>query len=479
MLANHRVTPPAHVLAILAVALVTVLPSYYIADMASFRPTRALGPVFWPHSDTTSAPILKEPVAEEPNPATAKSSGQTADDLPQGNAPKKVDADKSAAAAATLPATKNSSVSHLYGEEHLREFFRALKERTQGPVKVLHYGDSTLAGDGIAKTVRTRMQARFGNGGPGFFVAGMDPRWMRRDDVRVDRTGEWNVQTILFGGNNGRYGLGGVVAKPNGKSQIIISSPQPKLSMGEHVELYAQKSRRDDKPAFEVNGKKIDSVKRVEHQAFDQWVIESADPVTRVKITVAEPNLEVYGAVVEAAHGITWETTAVVGIASGSIRQFDPTHLAEQTAVRNPDLIVIMLGGNETNHGGLMTPEGRVYKEGFAAALSVLRQGAPKAACLVMSPLDQGLLNDEGRITSRPLIERMVTYQRQVSLDSGCAFWNTWAFMGGRDSFARWLSQGLAWTDLNHLTEKGLQRIGNAFSDALLQSYQRFEAGQR
>jgi hypothetical protein len=50
--------------------------------------------------------------------------------------------------------------------------------------------------------------------------------------------------------------------------------------------------------------------------------------------------------------------------------------------------------------------------------------------------------------------------------------------MGGRDSFARWLSQGLAWTDLNHLTEKGLHRIGNAFSDALLQSYQRFEAGQ-
>jgi lysophospholipase L1-like esterase len=322
------------------------------------------------------------------------------------------------------------------------------------------------------------MQANFGNGGPGFFVAGMDPRWMRRDDVRVERTGEWNVQTILFGGNNGRYGLGGVVAKPHAKSQILITPPKPKAVMGEHIELYAQKSRRDEVPAFEVNGKKIDSPKRVEHQAFDQWIVDSADPITRVKITVAEPNLEVYGAVVEAAHGITWETTAVVGIASGSIRQFDPTHLAEQTAVRNPDLIVIMLGGNETNHGGLMTPEGRVYKEGFTAALKVLRQGAPKAACLVMSPLDQGVLNDDGRITSRPLIERMVTFQRQVSLENGCAFWNTWQFMGGRDSFARWLSQGLAWTDLNHLTEKGLHRIGNAFSDALLQSYQRFEAGQ-
>ncbi len=483
MLANDRLTPPLHVLAILVFGLATVLPSYYIADMASFRPTRALGPLVWSQPDKTSAPtpldpIAQEPIVQEPSAATDKPAAQTANEPPQGKAPEDLDPEKAAAAATSPPITKNASVAHLYGEEHLASFFRALKERKQGPVKVLHYGDSTLAGDGIAKTVRTRMQTSFGNGGPGFFVAGMDPRWMRRDDVRVERTGEWNVQTILFGGNNGRYGLGGVVAKPHAKSQVLISPPKPKAVMGEHIELYAQKSRRDEVPAFEVNGKKIDLPKRVEHQTFDQWIVESTDPITRVKITVAEPNLEVYGAVGEAAQGITWETTAVVGIASGSIRQFDPAHLAEQTATRNPDLIVIMLGGNETNHGGLMTPEGRVYKEGFTAALKVLRQGAPKAACLVMSPLDQGVLNDDGRITSRPLIERMVTYQRQVSLENGCAFWNTWQFMGGRDSFARWLSQGLAWTDLNHLTEKGLHRIGNAFSDALLQSYQRFEAAQ-
>ena len=479
MLANDRLTPPFHVLAILIAGLATVMPSYYIADMASFRPTRALGPLVWSHSEKTPAPIAQEPIVQESIAANEVSPAQTASEPPKSNSPNKADATKAAAAAATVPAIKNTSPSHLYGEEYLTGFFKTLKERKQGPVKVLHYGDSTLAGDGIAKTVRTRMQANFGSGGPGFFVAGMDPRWMRRDDVRVDRTGDWNVQTILFGGNNGRYGLGGVVAKPNGKHQILISPPKPKAVMGEHLELYAQKSRRDEIPVFEVNGKKIDLPKRVEHQGFDQWLIESPDPISRVKITIAEPNLEVYGAVIEAARGITWETTAVVGIASGSIRQFDPAHLAEQTAVRNPDLIVIMLGGNETNHGGLMTPEGRVYKDGFTAAIKILRQGAPKAACLVMSPLDQGVLNDDGRITSRPLIERMVTYQREVSLDNGCAFWNTWQFMGGRDSFARWLSQGLAWTDLNHLTEKGLQRIGNAFSDALLQSYQRFETGQQ
>ena len=481
MIANDRLAAPLHVLAILVVGLATVLPSYYIADMAAFRPTRALGPLVWSRSETVATPVTSEVSVSSVTSETAPE--RVAGKSPDGGPPDKAVEGKSTTAAATAvvtttPANKKNAVSHLHGEEHLVGFFRALKERRQSPVRVLHYGDSTLAGDGIAKTVRTRMQANFGYGGPGFFVAGMDPRWMRRDDVRVDRTGEWNIQTILFGGNNGRYGLGGVVAKPRGKNQILISPPKPNAGMGEHLELYAQKSRRDEVPVFEVNGQKIESLRRIEHPAFDQWVHDSAEPISRVKITIAEPNLEVYGAVLEAARGITWETTAVVGIASGSLRQFDPAHLAEQTAARNPDLIVVMLGGNETNHGGLMTPEGRVYKEGFVTALKILRQGAPKAACLVMSPLDQGVLNDDGLITSRPLIERMVTYQRQVSLDNGCAFWNTWQFMGGRDSFARWLSQGLAWTDLNHLTEKGLTRIGNAFSDALLQSYQRFEAGQ-
>ncbi len=61
MLANDRLTPPRHVLTILVVGLATVLPSYYIADMASFRPTRALGPLVWSQSDTTSAPATQEP----------------------------------------------------------------------------------------------------------------------------------------------------------------------------------------------------------------------------------------------------------------------------------------------------------------------------------------------------------------------------------------------------------------------------------
>jgi lysophospholipase L1-like esterase len=136
-----------------------------------------------------------------------------------------------------------------------------------------------------------------------------------------------------------------------------------------------------------------------------------------------------------------------------------------------------MIGGNETGHGGIFSPGGNIYKESFVGALRTIRQGSPKSACLVMSPLDQGEQNDDGNVSSKKSVSRMVQLQKEVALEEGCAFWNSWKFMGGEGSFVRWLNQGLAWTDLAHFTAPGLQRIGNGFADALLNSYRKFEEG--
>jgi lysophospholipase L1-like esterase len=165
-------------------------------------------------------------------------------------------------------------------------------------------------------------------------------------------------------------------------------------------------------------------------------------------------------------------------VSNGSFRQFNPAHLSEQMQTRKPDLIVIMLGGNDAGNKGILTGDGKFYQDGFTRVVQLLRQGAPQAACLIMSPLDQGTLGDDGRIYSKRTIARIVELQRQISQQQGCAFWDTWGFMGGQNSFARWLEQGLAWTDLMHLTERGLNRVGQGFSNALIQGYEQHRSGQ-
>ncbi len=501
---------------VLLAALCVLAPVYWLDDARTLRPTRVLGPVGLPSSEpvqnpvpeateptqvASAEPVLKHgPAAKAPQAAgvaTTPTDLKTRSLDPADQAAKPpAHPDQTAGLASTSPAPASAAPASaaptqagpqnprqipllpLEGVEHLKPFFRALarNDRTM-PIRVLHYGDSTLAGDGIAKTVRTRLKAQFGDGGPGFFVAGMDPRWMRRDDVRVVRGGEWDVHTILHGGNQGRYGLGGIVAKPRSSGQIQIAPARSGQMLGQRLEIYAQKSRKPEALRIQINGQPVNA-RRIEHGSLDQWVIEHDQDIASADVRVGEPGLELYGLVAEAKGGLTWETTAVVGVSNGSFRQFNPAHLTEQMQTRKPDLIVIMLGGNDAGNKGILTGDGKFYQDGFTRVVQLLRQGAPQAACLIMSPLDQGTLGDDGRIYSKRTIARIVELQRQASQQQGCAFWDTWGFMGGPNSFARWLEQGLAWTDLMHLTERGLNRIGQGFSNALIQGYEQHRSGQ-
>jgi len=501
-----------HLLLVLVAAVSALAPLYWIDGARTLRPSRVLGPLGIPSATVAEQDLAQAPAQTSPPAAPATKAASSAPlraqaapaqeqarqgaKLEPAAAPKSPPSPpeqtaKAPSAGASSPSTGTSTSAPnspagartppllaIEGAEHLKSFYSTLArgERT-GPVRVLHYGDSTLAGDGVAKTVRQRMKAQFGDGGPGFVVAGMDPRWMRRDDVRVSRSGEWEVFTILNGGNQGRYGLGGIVAKARGATQVQIAPAKSGQALGQRLEIYAQKSRRPEALRLQINGAAA-APRRIEHGQFDQWVVDSEADIVSTALQVQENGLEVYGLVLEAQSGITWETTAVVGIASGSIRQFNADHLAEQTRARRPDLIVVMLGGNDTGNGNILVGDGKLYREGFIKAVQVLRQGAPQAACLIMSPLDQGTLGDDGRIYSKRTLARMVALQRQASQDMGCAFWNSWEFMGGQNSFARWLDQGLAWTDLMHLTERGLNRIGQGLSDALLQGYEQHRRGQ-
>ena len=496
---SERQSARNHLLQVWLVGLILVMATYFVHDAQSLRPGRVLGalgidglrltdipsnaneqtqPVIAPTLEASAAP---GPTAE---PAASRQKGQSStgthanpQSAPsgQGRAAMGIPIDSSVSEIRSTPPAppERAGVARpIEGGQHLAPFFKGLDRSSSELTRVLHYGDSTLAGDGIAKTVRTRLKQRFGDGGAGFFVAGMDARWMRRDDLRISREGEWDIHTILFGGNQGRYGLGGVSARPRGPGAVHATASRKGASLGRRVEIYSNLARTDSPFKLQINGQSVEGLRRNSLERFEHWRLDLDQDAMAIKLSVLESGLEIYGIVTEFDQGMTWETTAVVGIASGSLRQFNADHLAAQTRMRSPHLIVLMLGGNETTHGGLASPDGRLYREGYLNALNTVRRGAPQAACLIMAPLDQAFQGEDGRVRSKPVMGKMVQVQREAAHEAGCAFWDSWAFMGGQGAFARWLSQGMAWTDLVHLTEKGLARVGDALAEALLAEYE-------
>ena len=131
-----------------------------------------------------------------------------------------------------------------------------------------------------------------------------------------------------------------------------------------------------------------------------------------------------------------------------------------------------MTGGNELGYETLQQGEGEKYKDAYKKVLERFREGAPGASCLIINALDQAT-RSRGQVITKPLMAKLERVQREAAVELGCAWWSGWHAMGGDGSFGRWLQMDppLAWTDLMHLTETGLDLVGQSLADAIEQAY--------
>lgn len=344
-------------------------------------------------------------------------------------------------------------------------------------VRVLHWGDSTIAADGIAGTVRSRLVARFGDGGPGFLAVAVDPQWSLRPGITRVAEGEWQSFNLTFGGApTYRYGLAGIVSTAATQASATLGGPRTasgRLPLA-RADLYYQAQPGGGTLSAGPRGGNGVTVSTASDKVVDRYKELKLGGGSSVWLSAAgDGPVTVYGVALETAGpGITWETFGVAGSSIVSLKNQGRGHLAGQVRRRAPDLVVYMTGGNEVGYPALSAGEGEGYADLYRAALKELREGAPDASCLVVGPLDQAR-RERGEVQSKPMLTRMVALQREVATSEGCAFWDARAAMGGDGGFKRFLEHKprFAWSDLMHLTQEGLDLIGQGMADALLASY--------
>ena len=348
--------------------------------------------------------------------------------------------------------------------------------------RALHWGDSTIAGDGITRTVRSRMQARFGDGGPGFLAVQVDPRWASRPGVLRNAKGAWKTRTITFGGaGNKYYGLGGTVSTAYGRSSSTLGGSKVGDQRQALHRFDIAFQNRPDGGTLVVqveggDGATFQTKSGVTMDAFHTLTAPGGSQKLHVASNGDGP-VTIYGVALETrGPGMTWETLGVAGAGQGSMFRQGPNHLARQVAWRKPDLLVYQMGGNELGYPSLKTGGGKVWKERYVRVVRSVRAGAPEASCLLITPLDQGE-RIRGTVRSKPTMATMVRLQRETAREMGCAFWDAQAAMGGSGSFGVWLTKKLAWSDLYHLTNKGLALIGHTLADAMEAAYDEWQHG--
>ncbi|MEZ4328438.1 MAG: GDSL-type esterase/lipase family protein [Polyangiales bacterium] len=359
---------------------------------------------------------------------------------------------------------------------HFYESLRALTPGHPGPkARILVYGTSMNGADRLTRTLRHELGAYFGYGGKGFVPMARGWQSQRHKDVRWTherwRTNVVNRGLIL----NGRYGLAGVLARngaTGGESEFGTVRDGPVNRRVNRFELYYQEQPEGGDVAYSVDEGPFRTLGTDGPVVRDRvHAIEVPEGPHALRVRAAGGNLRLYGVVMESEQsGVVVDAASLVGAYTRVLLRFDEAHWAEQLRLRQPDLLVFWMGGNDAGvNADLDVP---AFQATYVEALRRARAGRPEASCLVMSVLDKGMMV-RGQVRSIPRVLQVVAAQRAAAAEAGCAFFDTHAATGGEGTMRRWRANRpvLVISDLGHLTDHGSLVVSTLLLKALLAGY--------
>jgi lysophospholipase L1-like esterase len=359
----------------------------------------------------------------------------------------------------------------------LTGFFRALTatahKTPHAITRIAHFGDSIVVSDLVSGTLRRKLQGEFGDAGHGFMlIANAWPAYFHNDVTRYATAG-WSVSRIVGPyAADGLYGLGGVSFKAD-KNTLARFGTAKSGDFGKSAARFVLDYLEDP------NGGTLQvSVDGVPRATIDTRGPRKKTAYFELRVPDGEHEFELFtksgvtrafGVVLERdTPGVVLDALGVQGARIRFLDKQDDTHWAEQLAWRKPDLLIYEFGANESGDGFLysMTDYHRTMKDVLAQG----RRALPGSSCLVIGAMDRAAkVGDE--IVSMRVIPAIVEEQRQAAAEVGCAFFDTYAAMGGAHSMPTWVRRGLGQADMTHPTAVGSEVIGNWVFRALMQGY--------
>lgn len=396
--------------------------------------------------------------------------------------------------------------SNLIDPAHsLDHFYAALLKG--GTTRILHYGDSPTTGDLITADARAMLQKQFGDAGVGFILIARPWAWYNHRGVEMDASG-WKIDVALVPQlKDGMHGLGGVsfIGSAGATARWRMKTPQDSIEVA-----YLSQT---DGGAFAVDASvgaddKEIGVKEIGVVETAPRAIKATTPETAPEPAAPEPAapptktpgyaaFEIPAGATKFAVRVTRGTVRLYGVefrghsngviySSLGINGANVTVLSHLingphwTAVLRhykPSLVIVNYGTNESGYAKFVdtswAPEMREVVRRLHAAL-------PEASVLLMSPMDRGEKNAAGEIVTMEALPRLVNIERKVAAETGTAFFNTFAAMGGSGTMARWYvaEPRLVSADFIHPTSQGAKIVGELLYKSLSDGYNEYKLRQ-
>lgn len=363
----------------------------------------------------------------------------------------------------------------------MRHFYAALgraEAREPGTVlHILHYGDSPTTADLITSDVRSLLQKRFGDGGHGFVLLSKPWAWYGHRGITLSSSGWTNDPASFRGGVKDRiHGLGGVSSSAWAGATSTVKLPDAHHT---RVEVHFLKQPGGGEFKVEAGTQTVLTVSTAAETKGPGFESAALPPGTEtVKLSVTRGAVRMFGWSFEkAGPGVVYSSIGLNGASVQTlVHHFEPNQWSEWLKHEKPDLVVLNYGSNEAENESYVD---KYYSGEFRRLVERVHSFLPEASILVMSPMDRGRRTADGIVTV-PALPRIVEIQEQIALETGVAFFNTYAAMGGNGTMAEWYAAKprLVEGDYLHPTPGGAAKVGSLLEAAILEGFGRWKEGK-
>ncbi|PCJ68374.1 MAG: hypothetical protein COA62_14465 [Rhodobiaceae bacterium] len=379
-----------------------------------------------------------------------------------------------------------------------------------GTIRILHLGDSHIAGDRFSGSLQAHFARRFGDAGRGQLPPGDPFAYYRRQGINIRTSEGWTVFSSLTGDAVGPFGLAGFRAESASPSDWMVLRLTSAASM-DHVTLELLEQPGGGTLHVELNGKPAGSIMTGGAVPGLLQVTLEGEKVTRVLVRPEGDGpvaLLGWGGAARGP-GVVYEAHGIPGATFRVMDAWDEEIVAAQLGAYKPDLILLGYGTNEGFDDAL---DLALYTKTLERRLTSLKAMAPSATIMLLGPFDGArlptwtdralrpedssraafpcnplALNEQatygalsadrnpvlGRWHGPPNLNKVREAQARVARAQGIVFWDGAAAMGGACSIHRYVFSDppLAYGDHVHLTPAGSAHLAERLWDNLMRPY--------
>ena len=355
----------------------------------------------------------------------------------------------------------------FYHKSAIKHFQESLNQTGKLKVSIMHMGDSHIQSEIPTGVARQLLQQKYGDGGRGLVFPYSAAKTYSSIHYSSKHEGSWQYAKTLKVPPSIHLGVMGMSVKTEDSTASLTFTFNSKFpSTYKTLKIYCN----IDSLSYDINVEtdgivcpvEIDAVRLPNNLPYVLVNVQSLSNVITlkcVKTARSQKEFLFYGLEITSNEdkGIVYHSAGVGGSRFKGLLHIEKFNSHLKTI--NPDLVILDLGTNDFLYDDSIKSNLRAE---IVEIITNVRIATPLASVLLCTTQD--LYYKQKNIES---CEKFSTMLQSVAKELDCALWDWFWISGGPKVLKNWQAEGLARTDLIHLTNSGYKVKGKLLYDGI------------